>query len=403
MADDAVDAAAPAAAPPRGLIPLLTVLVFVVMMDGRVVTAVLPEIADDLDASVAGVATSLTAYLLAYGTFQLAYGPLADRVGAMRVVSAASFAFVAVVAAGAFVPGLGALVGARFLAGAVAAAFFPLALATVGNLVPYHERQAAVATLVAAVAAGQVMGSALGGFFAEGMSWRAMFVLDSFLAAGLVLPLWRVRDATPPTRRRGERPFAAHAALLRNRHALALYAAVLVEGAGFFGGLSYLSALLHDRYGLSFVEVGLILTLDGVAILVTSRLVGRARRRFGENALVCAGGLVMAAGYLGAVAVGNWQVVVPAVVALGAGFALCHTTLQTRATELSTTARGTAISLFAFALFLGSGTGTALLGVVLDRQGFDGVLLASGAALALVGLLAPRLTAPSHAAAAVSG
>ena len=170
---------------------------------------------------------------------------------------------------------------------------------------------------------------------------------------------------------------------------------MFLEGAGFFGGFSYLAALLHDRYGLGFAEIGLILTLDGVAIFVASRLVGRARRRFGENGLILAGGVAMALGYLVALAVGNWQVMIPAVIALGAGFALCHTTLQTRATELSTTSRGTAISLFAFALFLGSGVGTAALGAVLDHSGFDGVLLLSGLALALVAVLAPRLTAPA--------
>jgi predicted MFS family arabinose efflux permease len=102
----------------------------------------------------------------------------------------------------------------------------------------------------------------------------------------------------------------------------------------------------------------------------------------------------MLLGYMVALVLGNWQAVIPAVIMLGAGFALCHTTLQTRATELSTTARGTAISLFAFSLFLGSGVGTAALGIVLDHRGYDGVLLLSGVALGLVALFAPRLTAP---------
>jgi predicted MFS family arabinose efflux permease len=101
----------------------------------------------------------------------------------------------------------------------------------------------------------------------------------------------------------------------------------------------------------------------------------------------------MGCAYLLALAVGNWQAVVPAAVALGAGFALCHSTLQTRATELAPEARGTAISLFAFSLFLGSALGTAFLGQLLSASGYDAILLVSGVALLALAVLAPRLTA----------
>ena len=164
---------------PKGLLPLLVLLVFVVMMDGRVMTAMLPEIADDLDSSVSATGFALTTYLLAYGTFQLAYGPLADRVGAMRVMSVASIALALVIAAGAIAPSLATLTTFRLLTGAVAAAFFPLALATVGNLVAYESRQGAIGILLAAVALGQVLGAAVGGLVTAAISWRAMFLIDA--------------------------------------------------------------------------------------------------------------------------------------------------------------------------------------------------------------------------------
>jgi hypothetical protein len=43
----------------------------------------------------------------------------------------------------------------------------------------------------------------------------------------------------------------------------------------------------------------------------------------------------------------------------GAGFVIAHSTIQTRATELVPTLRGTAVALFAFSLFLGGGLGTS--------------------------------------------
>lgn len=379
---------------PGGLLPLMTLLIFVVMMDGRVMTAMLPEIAHDLGSSVSAAGFALTTYLFAYGVFQLAYGPIADRVGAMRVMAVASIVFVVALAACAVAPTLGSLTALRLLTGAVAAAFFPLALVTVGNLVAYESRQAAIATLLAAVALGQVLGAAVGGVVTAAVSWRAMFLIDAVLAALLVVPVWRYRSSTPtaPTPE-GHRLLSAHRRLLGMRRALILYAAVLVEGAAFFGGLGYIGALLHDGYGLGLEWVGAILMLDGIALLVTSRLVGRIAPRLGENRMIVVGGLLMGFAYLFALALGSWPAVVPAAVALGAGFALCHSTLQTRATELVPEARGTAISLFAFSLFMGSALGTAALGQLLAAADYEAVLLASGAALVVLALVAPRLTA----------
>ena len=82
----------------------------------------------------------------------------------------------------------------------------------------------------------------------------------------------------------------------------------------------------------------------------------------------------------------------------GAGFALAHSTLQTRATELAPEQRGTTVALFAFAFVLGSGLGTAAAGQAIVWVGFTPTLLATAALLALftaasVPLLRARTTA----------
>jgi predicted MFS family arabinose efflux permease len=76
---------------------------------------------------------------------------------------------------------------------------------------------------------------------------------------------------------------------------------------------------------------------------------------------------------------------------LGLGFILCHTTLQTRATEAFPSGRGTALALFAFSLFLGSGVGTALIGVALEALGFGALFVMLGAALLVFTLVVVRL------------
>ncbi len=212
------------------------------------------------------------------------------------------------------------------------------------------------------------------------------------LAALLIVPLWRFRHATPPLAlHRTGHPFVEHLALLGDRRALALYAAVLVEGALMNGGATYLGALLRERDGLSYLLIGLILSLYGVGTLLTSRLLGRLSRRLGENRLILSGGLLMGAGFLLADLVPDWRSMAVGALAMDVGFSLCHSTFQTRATELRPGARGTAISLFAFALFLGGGVGTALLGTLLDAAGYSAILRVCGIGLLLLALAARRV------------
>ena len=68
---------------------------------------------------------------------------------------------------------------------------------------------------------------------------------------------------------------------------------------------------------------------------------------------------------------------------MGTGFILCHTNLQTRATEIFPSARGTAVALFAFSLFLGSGIGTVVIGAVSSVIGFGYTFALSGLLLAV--------------------
>jgi predicted MFS family arabinose efflux permease len=69
---------------------------------------------------------------------------------------------------------------------------------------------------------------------------------------------------------------------------------------------------------------------------------------------------------------------------LGIGFAFYHLVLQTRATELVPSMRGTAVSLFAFSLFLGRGIGTAVLGLVVTAASYEALILVCG--VGMVGL-----------------
>lgn len=71
--------------------------------------------------------------------------------------------------------------------------------------------------------------------------------------------------------------------------------------------------------------------------------------------------------------------------AVGFGTYLLHNTLQTHATQMAPTARGTAVSFFALSLFMGQAVGVALAGYAFDHIGPTLLLAAPALGLPLTG------------------
>ena len=80
-----------------------------------------------------------------------------------------------------------------------------------------------------------------------------------------------------------------------------------------------------------------------------------------------------------------WFTAGPLALLLGFGTYLFHNTLQTHATQMAPTVRGTAVALFAFCLFAGQALGVSLSRFALDRLGFAPLLAIPAVALVAVG------------------
>ncbi len=166
---------------------------------------------------------------------------------------------------------------------------------------------------------------------------------------------------------------------------------MLTEGFLYNGMFSYLGGYLNYRFALKALTIGLLLGFAGVAQLGAARSLRVLVRRFGERRLILVGGSMMGAGYITAALWPVWPLFLTSMLLAGAGFALCHSTLQTRATETFPQARSTAVALFAFSLFLGGGVGTALTGQIIDLLNYNVTLIGSGILLVAFAFTASRL------------
>jgi predicted MFS family arabinose efflux permease len=398
----------------NALLRLLTVAIFVTSLDFRSVTPLLPAVAGDLDVSVAAAGLVVTAYGLPYAVCQLAYGPLGDRVGRLRVITWAYIVFVVGAFCSSLAPTLPFLALARVVAGGAAAAVFPMALAHIGDHMPYHRRQAAVGLLISTSSAAQVLSVSIGGMVGEFLSWRLLYAGFAVLGLAVWVLLFRALKASPPHQRPAvdeafsssgwrtvERLLAQYVSIYRKPYALRLFAMVFVENFFLIGGFSYIGASIHDRFNVGLLVVGFLLMGYGIGSISAAQAVGRVVHRLGESRLILAGGLLMGSGFLLAEVMPRAEFAFLAAGLMGAGFVCAHTTLQTRMTELAPSARGTALAMHAFHTTLGQAAGAAVFSVLLVSGGYDLVLLTSTVGLFLFGLIAaplmPRLPSRSPA------
>jgi len=368
-----------------GVLVVILAAVFMVAAEARVISPLLPAIAADFATSITRAGFLISAYSIPYGLFQLVYGPLADRFSRQRVMGVALALFALGTLVSGFAPTLLALDLLRLATGAAAAGVIPVALAYVGDSVPYAQRQAALGRVVSVASFGGVMSAALGGLIASLLSWRALFVVYGILAGlvavwMLLTPVRRARAAG--TARHGIGGPYVELFRIAGRRALALYLLVFVEGAVATSTIGFLGAFLFERDGFSYAVIGGLLMINGIASMITGQLIGRLVLRFSERAMVLIGGLLMASAYL-LVGLRPVQLFFPLGMLLtGCGFVIAHSTLQARATELSPSHRGTAVALFAFSLFLGTGLGTFVAGLSIDQLGYNVTLAGTAAACA---------------------
>jgi predicted MFS family arabinose efflux permease len=371
----------------RGGLRLLQLAAFFSSFDRFAVAPMLVTIAAALGVSLSEVAVTASLYYLLYGGMQPVWGMLSDRLGRVRVMRLTLFGTVVAGVISALAPNLATLAAARALAGGLFAAVIPAALVYLGDTVEMGSRQKALADLMAASAVGTALATVLGGLAAYLDAWRLVFAAPALAGGALALLLARLPEpeSFAPEDRAG--PLVQVGWVIGRPWAVAVIGIAMVEGAVILGFLTFLAPSL-EGYGFSPAVAGLAVGLYGLAVLGWTRAVKLVANRLGPATLILIGGGMLALGYASG-ALGRSLVGVGiAAVLVGGGFAFMHSTLQTWATEVVPEARATVISLFAAALFIGSGAATAAAAPLAEGGRF-GLLFATAAAVAVpLGLFA---------------
>ncbi|NHN35475.1 MFS transporter [Paenibacillus agricola] len=322
-----------------------------------------------------------------YGVFQLVYGPIADRFGKVKTILISLCLFSIGTIACGLVDSFAWLLLLRFITGMFAAGIIPTTLAMIGDQYDISERPRVIAFFMSMSTAGQALGIVIGGLVAQFASYQPLFLILGLVAFPVVWLLWQQRkhggipsEKPQPLRQR-------YVTLIKMRRAWLIYMLVFFEGFLFFGGFTFLAVYGVSVLHLSYLFIGLLTLTYSAGAFLASRTITKVIQHIGAPRMPIVGSLLMALGFG---LVWGWESIITLTIGfivLGFGFSYCHSTLQTYAMGLLPQGRATAVSVFAFSLFLGSGLGPVAAGSIYDLYGVSVMLGASAAGMLLFGLL----------------
>ncbi|MDP2366805.1 MFS transporter [Rhodoferax sp.] len=379
----------------RRSILLLSFATFSSMTAQRICDPMLPELSREFAVSLAQAAQVVSVFAVVYGMAQLFYGPLGDRLGKFRIITFATIACSVGSVVAVLAQSLELLVAARVLVALGAAAIIPLSLAWVGDTVAHEQVQETLARVGLGTTLGMVGGQLVGGVFTDALGWRWAFGFMTLLfgvVGSLLYVDWRRQPVAPHAVAAGHaavRPgFVAQALIIiTGSWSRIVLLVAFVEGATGFGVLAMAASHLHRVLELPLSAAGAIVGLFGVGGMLYMAAARTLIQRFGQPGLAAVGACLLGACALVLGFTPYWMTTLVASPLAGFGFFMFHNTMQAHATQMAPAARGTAVSLFALALFMGQSVGVLLAASLVERIGSGAVIALGGGALAVTGLL----------------
>jgi EmrB/QacA subfamily drug resistance transporter len=432
----------------RSAFPLLLTLglgVFAGALDLGVLSPALPAIAQNFSVDTGDLAWIFTLYLLVNVAAIAIMGTLADRYG-RRPVYLACVGFFAIGSLLAVIaPDYGIFLFARAIQAFGAGGIFPVAVATIGDVVPQARRGAALGLVAATWGLAAVIGPAFGGIVTHFISWRWIFAANFPLAIAVI---WLARIYVPSNAPRVRGPLdgiglallcagllalmfgiiAAHiamailgimilggfvaweriaenpvvpTALLTAPQLAKTYALELVIGI-LEGSLFFIPTVLVGAQHLSYAIAGLVAALGALMFVIVIPGAGRALDRIGSRNVLIIGALFTEIG-LAIFALGfqSLPLSLLAMIVAGIGFgALLGAPTRYIVTNAATDrTRATAVGLLSQFLIIGQILGGSIAGGIMNAatheiQGYRNTYLVFAAtaliAIAISASLASR-------------
>lgn len=370
-------------------IMLLALSMFALGTDAFVVAGVLPEIAHETMVSESFAGQLVTAFTLIYGLGAPILATITNRWSRNRVLISALGIFCLANVGSALAPTFPILLLTRILAGCCAAMYSPLAYTAATQLAPSEKRGQALALVVSGFSLATVLGSPLGTWVGEHVSWRTSFAMVASLAGIACMALLASRlPQTAATQT--SLSLKTRLAPVRELRLLLALCPTLLSSLGFYLVYTYIAPFLEQNMHIN--DISWLLIASGAGFVVGNWIGGSMVDRFGSACPLVVSLLLLTI----MLAIFSWMTSelftgLPALFLWGGAASSIFTPQQHRLLSLAPEHTNVILALNNAALYLGTAGGAVLGGVALHFL-FVTQLAWVGASAALLALLSLLLS-----------
>lgn len=265
-----------------GLLLVLAAVQFTHIVDFVILMPLGPELQGALQITAKQFGWMVASYALGASLTGLLAARLLDRFDRKRAVLVLYAGFTLGTLLCAAAPGFVTLVLARAVAGGFAGVLAAGVLAIIGDAFPDARRGRAMGIIMSAFSVASIVGVPAGLILANGVGWRAPFVVLGVLSTAVWVLAWR---ALPELRghmvRHADEASGLWAVLVQPAHVRA-YTLMATLVLGSFTIIPYLSIYLVNNVGRDKTELAYVWLCGGIATLLTMWIFGWLSDRFGK-------------------------------------------------------------------------------------------------------------------------
>jgi predicted MFS family arabinose efflux permease len=372
---------------------VITLATFAASLSARALDPVLPHVADDFGITIATAAGFAAVFAFTFAAIQPVIGAAADLFGKARLMITCLTILGIANIIGALATSFPLLFASRVLAGIGSGGVFPVALGLTSDLVGPEKRQIAIGRTLAGSMTGNLLGASFSGLIGDFLGWRGVLaILGGMVVIAAIAVAAGFRGAQlahpPPTSfgalRHGYRTIFA------NPNSRICYSAVFIEGCCVLGLFPFIASFLFDLGETSLSIAGIVIAGFAIGGLFYTMTVSRFLPRLGVRGMMISGATLVGLQLIATAFGPTWKLQFLCLLMMGWGFYMIHGCLQVFASELSTEARATALSLHSFFFFMGQTAGPIAYGFGLQHGGKLATLLTAAACMFVLGLVCAR-------------
>ncbi len=348
--------------------------VFGAMNSTLMISALLVEISDDLQISVAAAGQLATATFAAWGISVFSVGPLSDSFGRRPIALAGMLVVAGSLIGGAFAPNFETLLALRVLTGLGGGMLPPTLVGAISDVISPERRARAVGSLLAVGMLSTVVSVPAVAVLADWGGWQSAFILSGLLSAAGLVANWAWLPKDSGARVRDLVIFSRYWSLIRLGFFQVALTVNLAHRIAFWAIVSFFAAYMIHTYDVSLRFVALPLVVIAIGQVIGTYaggvVTGSRHRPILIAALCAAGG---ACGFLFfAIDLQLWVAVAVATLATGL-LSVNFPALVAASTEHSGESKSTGVGMMGLTNQLGGVFGAAISGGLLASTGYGGV------------------------------